>query len=164
MVANVSRALQTFIKAGSSIVRPGKLGCVSNFFEYRHKLDPITRIRPFTPTDNGGWVTHDVFVANYALIEPTAVTRANVHDLGHYLAIPEVHQVLFDLLIGFTPKKAERKEAEQQFFATTVQGKATALQAAFGNVGTDLNDGAIRDLLDAWKQLKDLVVNFGEKF
>jgi hypothetical protein len=164
MVANVSRALQTFIKVGSSIVRPGKLGCVSTFFEYRHKLDPITRIRPFTPTDNGGWVTHDVFVANYALIEPTAVTQMNVHDLGHYLAIPEVHQQLFGMLIDFEPKKAEREAAEKRFFESTVQGKARALQSAFGTVGTDLNEGAILDLLTAWKQFKDLVVTFGETF
>jgi hypothetical protein len=164
MIANVSRALQTFIKVGSSIVRPGKLGCVSTFFEYRHKLDPITRIRPFTPTDNGGWVTHNVFVSNYALVEPTAVTRVNVHDLSHYLAIPEVHQKLFAMLIGFVPKKAEKKVAEQKFFDSTVQSKAKALQSTFGNVGTDLNEGAILDLLTTWKQLKDVVVTLGETF
>jgi hypothetical protein len=164
LVANVSRVLQTFIKIGSSIVRPGKLGCVSTFFEYRHKLDPITRVRPFTPTDNGAWVPHNVFAANYALIEPTAVTQANVHDLGHYLAIPAVHQRLFSMLMAFVPKKAEKEAAEQKFFATTVQGKAAALQSAFENVGTELNDGAILDVMTAWKQLKDLVVAQGEVF
>jgi hypothetical protein len=164
LVANVSRALQTFIKVGSSIVRPGKLGCVSTFFEYRHRLDPITRIRPFTPTDNGGWVTHDVFVADYALIEPSAVTQVNVHDLGHYLSIPEVHQVMFEMLFNFVPNQSERDVVEQAFFQTTLQGQAQALQAAFGHVGTDVNDGAILDLLSAWKQFKDFVVNLGGKF
>ena len=33
MVANVSRALQTFVKVGSSIVRPGELGCTSVYME-----------------------------------------------------------------------------------------------------------------------------------
>ncbi len=164
MVANVSRALQTFVKAGSSIVRPGDLGCAFVFHEFRHKLDPIPKIRPFNPTDNGGWVPHDVFVNSYALVEPSAVTAANVHDLAHYLAIPEVHQPIFDLLIDFRPKKAEKKEAEEKYFATTVQGKAQALQSAFGDLGTDINEGAIRDLIDAWKALKDLVESFGEKF
>jgi hypothetical protein len=72
--------------------------------------------------------------------------------------------VLFDLLFGFVPGKAEREAAEAAYFATTVAGKARALQSAFGAVGTDLNEGAIRDLLDAWKQLKDLALSFGEKF
>jgi hypothetical protein len=164
MVANVSRALQTFVKLGASIVRPGPLGCTTLFSEYRHKLDPITRIRPFNPTDNGGWVPHDDFVSSYALIEPSAVTQANVHDVGHYLSIPVVHQLLFDIVLDFRPKKAEKDTAEKAFFATTVQGKAQALQAAFGHVGTDFGDGAIADLLTAWKDFKDLVESLGEEF
>jgi hypothetical protein len=87
MVANVSRALQSFVAVGSSVVRPGELGCTSNFLEYRHRLDPITKIRQFNPTDNDGWVPHDVFKSAYQLIEPTSVSAANART-RHYLLTP----------------------------------------------------------------------------
>jgi hypothetical protein len=163
MLANVSRALQTFVKVGSSIVRPGPLGCTSVFLEYRHKLDPIARIRPFNPTNNDGWVPHDVFQFVYSLIEPSSVTDANVHGLGHYLITPMVHLPLFQLLFGFRPKKAEQSAGEQAYFATTVLGKAQALQAAFGDFAPTDPD-SLRAILDAAKALKDMVLGFKEAF
>jgi pimeloyl-ACP methyl ester carboxylesterase len=163
MVANVSRALQTFVKVGSSIVRPGPLGCTSVFFEYRHRLDPIPKIRPFNPTDNDGWVPHDIFQSVYRLIEPSSVTAANVHDLRHYLITPAVHLPLFRLLFGFRPKKAEQDAAEAAYLANTVLGKAQALQAAFGDLQPTDAD-SLRAVLDAARALKDMVLGFGEAF
>ncbi len=164
MVANVSRALQTFVKAGDSIVRPGPLGCTSSFTEYRHKLDPIPRIKPFDPTDNGEWVTHSTFRLAYKLVQPSSVTAANVHDLGHYLAIPEIHLHLFRLLFDFRPAQQERQAAEAAYDATTVQGKARALQTAFGDLKPALDEDALRPLLESAKALKKLVLGFGEEF
>lgn len=163
MVANVSRALQTFVKAGLSIVRPGPMGCTSVFVEYRHKLDPITRIRPFDPTDNDGWVSHDIYRSAYSLIELTSVTEANVHDLGHYLVNPKVHLPMFRLLFGFRPVKKEREEAESIYFESTIEGKAKALQAAFGELQPKSPD-SLHALLLAAKDLKDMVQSFGEQF
>lgn len=163
MVANVSRALQTFVKVGSSIVRPGPLGCASVFAEYRHKLDPIPKIRPFNPTDNGGWVPHDVFSSVYLLKEPSAVTAANVHSLGHYLVNPEVHLGLFRLLFGFRPKKSEREAGEGAYTALTLEDKARALQNAFGDFSPTDQD-SVKALLTAAKALKNMIEGFGESF
>lgn len=163
MVANVSRALQTFVKVGESIVRPGPLGCTSVFVEYRHKLDPIPKIRPFNPTDNDGWVPHDIFNSVYDLIEPSSVTAANVHDLRHYLAIPMVHLPMFRLLFDFRPKQVELEAGEEAYFETTVLGKAQALQAAFGDAQPSSPD-SLRAVLEAAKALKDMVLGFGEAF
>lgn len=163
MVANVSRALQTFVKVGDSIVRPGPLGCTTVFVEYRHKLDPIPMIRPFNPTDNDGWVPHDIFRSVYRLIEPSSVTAANVHALGHYLVIPEVHLPLFRLLFDFDPRDPEAKAAEAAYVKTTVLGKAQALQAAFGD-GQISNPDSLRAVLQSAMALKDMVLGFGEEF
>lgn len=163
MVANVSRALQTFVKVGSSIVRPGPLGCTSVFIEYRHKLDPIPKIRPFDPTNNGEWVSQDVFTSEYGLIEPSSVTEANVHDLGHYLITPMCHLPMFRALFGFRPKKQEQEDGEQKYFEMTAQGKAKALQTAFGDLQPTSPDSLLA-VLDAAKALKDMVLKFGEAF
>jgi hypothetical protein len=163
MVANVSRALQTFVKVGASVVRPGSLGCTSVFMEYRHKLDPITKVKPFNPTNNGEWIPQDIFTSVYSLVEPSSVTQANVHDLGHYLITPMCHLPLFRMLFGFRPKKQEQDAGGQTYFAMTVQGKAQALQTAFGDLQPTSEDSMLA-VLDAAKALKDMVLKFGEEF
>ncbi len=164
MVANVSRSLQTFVTVGSSIVRPGPLGCTGVFAEYRHRLDPIPMIRPFNPTNNGEWVPQSIFTSVYSLQGPTPVTEANVHRLGHYLLIPEVHRALFRALFNFAPKKAEKTAGEALYLATTVIGKAKALQAAFGDLGGAASEESVKKLLETAKALKDMVQSFGEQF
>jgi hypothetical protein len=163
MVANVSRALQTFIKVGSSIVRPGELGCTSVFVEYRHKLDPITMIKPFDPTETGGWIRPEIFRLVYSLITPSSVTAANVHALNHYLTIPVVHLTLFRLLFDFRPKKQEQEAGADAYLATTVEGKAKALQTAFSGL-QPTDPESLRAMLDAAKALKDMVLGFKEEF
>jgi len=163
MVANVSRALQTFVKVGSSIVRPGPLGCTSVFIEYRHKLDPIPKIRPFNPTNNGEWIPQDIFKTVYGLLESSSVTEANVHGLGHYLITPMCHLPLFRMLFGFRPKKQEQEDGEKKYFDLTVQSKAKALQTAFGDL-QPTSEESLQAVLDAAKALKDMVLKFGEGF
>ena len=161
MVANVSRLLQSFRKAGASEVRP-VLGCCTNFIQYRHKLDPFPQIKPFSPTDNGGWVTHKIWEDNYQLVEPTAVTSANVHALGHYLLDPKVHLPLLRAVIGFRPLSAECKAAQDAFNETTLKGKAEVLQQSIEVL--DLSKQSVSNLLEATKALKDMVEGFGETF
>jgi hypothetical protein len=157
----VSRILQSFRKAGASEVRPA-LGCCMNFIQYRHKLDPIPQIKPFTPTNNGGWVTHKVWEDNYQLVEPSAVTSANVHALGHYLLDPEVHLPLLRAVMSFRPLSAERRAAQDAFNGTTLQGKAEALQQAVETL--ELSEQSVNNLLVAAKALKDMVEGFGGSF
>ncbi|MDC0948925.1 hypothetical protein OAS86_06260 [Gammaproteobacteria bacterium] len=164
MVANVSRLLQTFSKVGASEVRP-VLGCCTNFIQYRHQLDPIPQVKPFSPTNNGGWVTHRIWEENYRLIEPSAVTSANVHALGHYLLDPEVHLPFLRTLIGrrrFNPLMAERKAAKQAFDDTTLKGTAEALQQSIETL--DFSKPSLNSFLQAAKTLKDVVESFGERF
>jgi hypothetical protein len=163
LIANVSRALQTFVKVGSSVVRPGELGCTSVFVEYRHRLDPVTKVKPFQPTNNGSWVPQSIWKSVYILAEPSSVTAANVHALRHYLVDPMVHLVLFRSLFNYRPKKKEQEDGEAVFLETTVEGKAKALQAAFGDL--QLNDqDSLKALLEAAKGLKDMALGFGEEF
>lgn len=161
MAANVSRVLQSFRKVGASEVRPGT-GCCGSFFEYRHKLDPFTKVKPFDPTDNQEWVPHDVFRKTYHLIEPSTVTAANVHGLDHYLAHPDVHLLLFRQLFGFRPRKTEREAAMSIYLQDTVQAKAAGLRDALD--GLELTEESVNTLLNAGIALKDVVEGFGEKF
>lgn len=161
MVANVSRLLQSFRKAGASEVRP-VLGCCTNFIQYRHKLDPIPQVKSFTPTNNGGWITNQIWEDNYRLIEASAVTSANVHSLKHYLFDPDVHLPLLRSLIGFRPLVAERDSARLAFNETTLQGKAEALQQSIETL--NLSEQSINNMLKSAKALKELVEGFGEEF
>ncbi|MDZ7749684.1 MAG: hypothetical protein U5K43_13485 [Halofilum sp. (in: g-proteobacteria)] len=163
MVANVSRVLESFIEVKSSVVRPGELGCTSDFLEYRHALDPITWVRPFDPTDNGRWVSHAVFRSAYLLARPTSVTQANTHAIGHYLLNPVVHLPLFRILFRFRPRKREVEEASERYFALTAQAKAERLEESLEEFSPADRDG-LRDLVRAAQQLKALVESFGERF
>lgn len=165
MVANVSRVLQSFVKVGASVVRPGERGCTSSFLEYRHKLDPFTYVKPFDPTNNGGWVDHNNFKFAYTLVHDdlTEVTAANVHSLSHYIANPAVHLPLFDALFAFSPLKKERDDAEAAYLGTTVQEKARAVQEAFGSLAVG-SDESVQALLQSGKELKDLIDGFQEQF
>lgn len=161
MAANVSRVLQSFRKVGASEVRPGT-GCCGSYFEYRHKLDPFTKVKPFDPTDNEEWVPHNVFRRTYRLIEPSAVTAANVHGLDHYLANPEVHLLLFHQLFGFRPNKTEREAAMNTYLQDTIQAKAAALRDALD--GLEFSEESVNTLLNAGIALKDVAEGFGEAF
>ena len=161
MVANVSRLLQTFRKVGSSEVRPG-IGCCSFFCEYRHKLDPIPRFKPFDPTNNGQWVPHETWKKRYELIEPSAVTKANVHSLDHYLLDPMVHVPLFELILDHGLKAAEKRNAEKNFNKLTLAGRAEVLQQSLETF--NFSEPSITKLLNAAKDMKDIVEQFGEDF
>ncbi len=165
MVSNVSRILQSFAKVGSSVVRPGQYGCTSAFTEYRHKLDPFTYVKPFDPTNNGGWVEQETFKHAYRLVHDglTEVTAANVHSLSHYIANPSVHLLLFKSLFGFSPNKPERESAESKYLEATVQGKAIAVQEAFGGLAAG-SDDSVEALLRSAMGLKELLDGFSEGF
>ena len=168
MVANVSRLLQHRFKVGvsTSLVKPGEAGCTSAYYEYRHKLDPFTKFRPFDPTDNEVWINHDAYEDVYRLIHDglTAVTEANVHALGHYIRNPAVHLPLLKALFGFRVRtKAERDNGRKVYLADTVSGKAEALQETIGKINP-ADEDSIKALLEAGQSFKDMVRSFGEIF
>ncbi|WP_290649120.1 hypothetical protein [Aquisalimonas sp.] len=163
MVANVSRALDSFQGVGASIVKPGRGGCVSRFQEHRHKLDPITWVRPFDPKDNDGWVTPTAYRRSYALNRLQAVTGANTHAIGHYLLDPQVHRPLFLHLFDFRPDADEAATAHQRFADRSLRERAAELQNAIGDFRPGSDDG-VMDVLRAAQALNAQVQRFGEEF
>jgi hypothetical protein len=70
---------------------------------------------------------------------------------------------LFRMLFGFRPNKTEQSNGEAAYAETTVQGKAQALQAAFGDLHFGDSD-ALLTLLKTAIELRDMVLGFGEQF
>ena len=163
-VANVSRLLQSFVKVGSSIVRPGARGCMGVFHEYRHKLDPFTVPRAFDPTNNGEWIPARVFDFLYQLVTATEVTQANTHALGHYLQNPKFHvPLLWTIWDDFRPTKTKIKKATEQYVAGTLRGEANALRELIEDVDFS-SKSSVLEVVDAAKRFKDLLKGFGETF
>lgn len=163
-VANVSRLLQSFVKVGSSIVRPGSRGCLGMFNEYRHKLDPFTVPRAFDPTNNGEWISTVDFDDIYELATASEVTEANTHGLGHYLANPKFHVPLLKTVWkDFRPTKTKIRRATERYVAGTVQSKARALRELIEDVDFS-SRSSVLEVVDAAKRFKDLLKGFGETF
>lgn len=162
MVANVSRVLQNRPRVVDSVVRPGKLGCCFELSEYRHILDPIPMVKPFEPANDRGWVTNRTFRKNYLPVRPNAVTAANVHALGHYVADPDVHVPLLTALAGRQPRKSEINDAWDAHDQNTIEGLARVLRDAVEDL--DFSRESIGELLKAAKALKTLVESFKEEF
>ncbi len=101
MIANLSRLLQSDrdVLTGSW-VQPGHLGqpgrmCL-RYLNINHRLDPLTRARPFDPTD---WPDRASFDAGaYQPIGVRHLHGPNVHDILHYLRNPKAHIPLFRAL------------------------------------------------------------------
>jgi hypothetical protein len=163
MIANVSRALQSFSKVRQSIVRPGLNGCTRFYTEYRHKLDPIPQIKPFNPTNNGNWVSHADF-NRYNLFEPCSITDANTHAIDHYIGNPMVHLELFKQLIRFVPRtKAEKNAVEAEYLTNTLSGQADNLQQLVDGVSIDSKE-SVNNLISAAIDFKNFVAGFGGSF
>lgn len=164
MVANVSHALQRTHKVGNSLVRPGRYGCTHHFAQYQHILDPIVRVEPFEPANDGRWVSHPEYLDKFYWDRPSEVTRANVHGLTHYLAIPSVHRHLFKLLFPpFKTLQAERNAADTTFFGGNAPDEAAALRE-ITEVPPGAFDHPVLRLLQQAKALKDMVSGFKEVF
>lgn len=163
MVANVSRALWSIERIGSSIVKPGVGGCVASYREYRHELDPIPMVRAFNPTSNGEWISPKDYRLNYHLERFNTVTRANVHSLDHYLDYPGVHIPIFASLFDFFPSDEELEAALGAYTETTVSAHVHKLQDAFADpVGSP--EQSVTAILDAAFALKQRLISFGENF
>lgn len=163
-VANVSRLLQSFVKVGSSIVRPGSRGCLGLFKEYRNQLDPFTVPRAFDPTNNGEWVSVEDFDDIYTLATASEVTAANTHGLEHYLANPKFHvPMLRTFWRAFRPNKTAVRKARERYAANTVQGKARALRELIEDVDFS-SKSSVFEVVEAAKRFKDLLKGFGETF
>ena len=163
-VANVSRLLETFVQVNASLVRPGGRGCVGEFREYRHQLDPFTVPRPFDPGNNGEWVSGSDFEFRYELLTASEVTQANTHALAHYLHNPKFHvPLLRTFWREFRPGVTMVREAKARHFDATLVGQARALGELIDDL--DFRSGVtIREVVAGAKRFKDLLTGFGEGF
>ena len=119
-VANVSRVLQSTVKAYASLVRPSwqrTTGIFEYFLNTHHALDPIPKPKPFDPGFD--WIdeaTRAKDFSRYQDIRISEITKPNIHDLDHYLANPLVHIPFFRTLFGLKniiPAKTEMQAVEK---------------------------------------------------
>jgi len=131
MVANVSRLLQTGVKAYESIVRPSRnirQGACSYFLNARHQLDPFTKPKQFDPADD--WPDVETRSEDgYQSITTSAISEPNVHDLDHYLENPKVHIPFFRALRGsYRITDQEAKASIDDYLADTPLGRFNQLR------------------------------------
>lgn len=126
MVANVSRLLQTNVKAYNSLVRPGKdksAGICDYFINAKHQWDVIVRPKEFDPDDQ--WPDLPTRMAHRFI--PVVVTdfrEKDIHSLRYYLENPKVHISLFrSLTARFMIHDDEEKAAIAAYERETLEGK-----------------------------------------
>lgn len=166
MVANTSRALQSFVNVEDSIVKPGPNGCCRYYREYRHSLDPITWPKSFNPTDNGGWVSiEDWYFKRYELVRLTSVTNehGNTHNVRHYLANPNVHRQLFKRVLGIKLTDEQITEGTLNYAEQTLAEVAKDLAESFEALKSmDLE--SIGGLIKSASAARDFVENLGGQY
>lgn len=152
-VANLSRLLQTNVKAYSSLVRPS-VGRTTGIFDYflnaSHKLDPFTKLKPFDPGYD--WLdplTRTAQPPRYQLLEISEILDVNVHALTHYLDNPQVHIPFIRALFGrhnIIGPESERT-AIAAYQATASAAQMNAVRDQLINL-TDNQKADIAGLLD----------------
>lgn len=166
MIANTSSVLESFIAAKDSIVKPGVNGCLHRYHEYRHAYDPITWVDPFSPTDNGVWVSESDYNRKYKLVRTTSLTNenGNVHQLEHYLFNPLVHLEIFKCVLGIDLSAEEIEEGRLIYRDQTLRGVSQKLEDEFRGVSISNAKHSIRGLFDAFSMLKNFVEKLGEQY
>jgi hypothetical protein len=108
MVGNVSRVLNRLtVPFYRSSVRcelapgDGDAG-IRHYASFRHSLDPIAAVRPFTPP---GWGSRFMPVRVDHLLD------WNVHDLEHHLRHPDVHVPILNRLLDFPITREQHRDA-----------------------------------------------------
>ncbi len=166
MIANVSRLLESFVKVDESLVKPGFTGCCRYYREYRHKLDPITWPKPFNPSNNGRWISRDdMHFKRYFLQRITSVTNkhGNTHDVKHYLANPDVHQVLFEKVLAITLTSEQATEGARNYGDMTLAGVADDLAEAIEELRR-LNLDSLIGLINCAKEARAFVESLGGEY
>lgn len=165
MVANVSRLLESFARAGQSVVNPCDDGCTATYYQYRHLLDPITWPSPFEPVANDFW--QDPFQLAetvYQRLRPRLITDFNTHAITHYLKNPECHAPMLKALgIKFWPSDEEIQKAYAAHAENTLQGQAQALQDRWEALKLGALDD-VKGFIKAAQALRDMLAGYGKSF
>lgn len=160
MVANVSRLLQTNVKAYQSLVKPNKdkaKGLCDYFIIAKHQWDPIIRPKEFNPDDN--WPDLETKKARrFVPVTVTAFKEKDVHSLKHYLENPKLHIALFRALTArFMIDSQEEKASIEAYQKDTLEGKYDQLRQDVKKITPGENTdwkgiiGSIQDFLNLVK-------------
>lgn len=129
-LANVSRTLQTDVKAYDSLVRPvmpGQPGVLQYFLDVHHKWDPIPAFWPYQPHDE--WPDPETRMAGrFREVALNVISEPNVHGFEHYLRDPACYVPLFRRLT--LPELISQEEAS----TLTVEYLRTNRQLDFDNL------------------------------
>jgi hypothetical protein len=165
-VANTSRLLQSFQKVKDSTVKPDPNGCTARYREYRHSLDPITRVKPFNPTGNRGWIIDFAWEQKfYQLLNLTTVTnqQGNTHSIEHYLYNPKTHLQIFQDVAGIELAEAEIRQGKMTYLSQSLQGVADKAETAFRKISIS-DTATVFEFVKAFKTLEEFVEKFGGQF
>lgn len=159
MIANVSRLVDSVTQLANtynSVVKPGNGGCTGSFTNIRHVLDPFTWLAQFDPSDNGKWVSHDVFSKFYENIATRLVVDGNTHSIKQYLQDPEVvRRMLPRFHPDFKPSLDEFDSIKEKYEEMSIQGAYAALEEHFRNLKKG-DDFSWKDFLESAKELKEI--------
>lgn len=158
MLANVSRVLQSRVKAYKSRVKPGKKGVCDYFINAHHVLDPFARIKQFEPGDE--WLQGQNVGDLYNPISTNVINQPNVHAYTHYLENPRVHVPIFRLFNGEDSiEPDEFKSAYDKFFEASSNDAFQDLRSRLKN----LNIGepqSFQAVLTAWNDFSAVLEQF----
>lgn len=111
MVANVSRVLSrlgrgfyaSHVRCETAPEVPDVAPCVSKYFNFRHRLDPIPAVKAFSPAGWGRFYRTDETLDH--------MVDWNVHGFEHYVRHPDVHVPILNELLDFPVTEGRQREA-----------------------------------------------------
>jgi len=132
MIANVSLLYTNISRLTSpfdGVVKPGTGGCVIDFYNVHHRLDPFTLVKPFAPANSGTWIPTNTYTSFFHDLETEAVFTLNTHAFENYLQDPKTYLPLFfELIEPFDPTPAEANQVITWSQQKTLQSSLAQLQ------------------------------------
>ena len=158
MLANVSRVLQSRVKAYKSRVKPGNGGVSDYFINAYHQLDPFPRVKQFDPGDE--WLRGQNTNELYNNISINVINQPNVHAYTHYLENPKVHVPIFHSLMGeISISNRELKNTYDEFFNNSPNATYEELRTRLKNLNIGEPD-SLQALLENWRRFSDILKDY----
>ncbi len=131
-LANVSCVLESDFDPYSSVVKPPSGGSNSYFeafINYRHKLDPFTKVKRFNP---GNWGN------DYILFELNHYKDWNIHSYEHYLDHPQVHVPMLANMVQNSVTIEEEESAYHDYDSNLFGGNLKCIEEVKLVINSDL--------------------------
>jgi hypothetical protein len=143
MFANVSRLTSLLTNLADplkTVVRPGKGGCTTEYYNISHKLDPFTWQKKFDPKPDDGWISSS-FNWSFTPLETELIHDYNTHSFSQYVSDPLVVNPLFSKILEdkFATTEAEFDKFAAKHAETSIQGAYSALQDSISALPKDVS-------------------------